>query len=419
MTGLALPNSPNPLAALKRLAAFIGPGYLVAVGYMDPGNWATSLAAGSQYGYALLSVVLIASLLAMLLQALAIRVGIATGKNLAQLTAERSSPLTAKFLWVMAELAIVATDLAELIGTAIALQLLFGLPLVYGILLTGLDAVLILLLHRRGMRPLEAFVIATTGLIVGAFLFQVIVLKPDAGAVAAGLMPRADWLADGHALYLAAGILGATIMPHNLYLHTALVQARPVAPAEKPRAIRYATVDSTVALTVALFVNGAILVVAGTAFTGVAGDLDFHTAYKLLEPVVGVGLAAVAFAVALLASGLNATVTATLAGQIVMEGFLALKLSPALRRLITRSLALIPAAIVASVYGEAAAEGLLIASQVILSLQLPFAVVPLLLIAGDRRRMGALVAPRWQQIGGWGATALVIGLNGVMLINLV
>lgn len=419
MTGLALPNSPNLLAAFKRLAAFIGPGYLVAVGYMDPGNWATSLAAGSQYGYALLSVVLMASLLAMLLQALAIRVGIATGKDLAQLSAERFSPLTGKLLWVAAELAIVATDLAELIGTAIALQLLFGLPLVYGIMLTGLDAVLILLMHRRGMKPLEAFVIATTGVIVGAFLFQVIVLKPEAGAVVAGLLPRTDWLADGHALYLAAGILGATIMPHNLYLHTALVQARPVASAEKPRAIRYATVDSTVALTVALFVNGAILVVAGTAFTGIAADIDFHTAYRLLEPVVGVGLAAVAFAVALLASGLNATVTATLAGQIVMEGFLAVKLSPVLRRMLTRGFALVPAAAVAAVYGDAAAEGLLVASQVILSLQLPFAVIPLLLIAADRKRMGGLVAPRWQQVGGWGATALVIGLNAVVLMNLV
>ncbi len=419
MTGLALPNSPNPLAALKRLAAFIGPGYLVAVGYMDPGNWATSLAAGSQYGYALLSVVLIASLLAMLLQALAIRVGIATGKDLAQLTAERFSPLTGKLLWVAAELAIVATDLAELIGTAIALQLLFGLPLVYGILLTGFDAVLILLLQRRGMRPLEAFVIATTAVIVGAFLFQVIVVQPDVGAVAAGLLPRSDWLVDGHALYLAAGILGATIMPHNLYLHTALVQARPVPQAEKPRAIRYATLDSTLALIVALFVNGAILVVAGTAFSEVGAGLDFHTAYRLLEPVVGVGLAAILFAVALLASGLNATVTATLAGQVVMEGFLALKLPPALRRLLTRSLALVPAAAVAAVYGEAAAESLLVASQVILSLQLPFAVVPLLLVAGDVRRMGGLIAPRAHLAVGWAATALILILNGVVLVTLI
>lgn len=419
MTTLQLDPAIKPAAFLRRLLAFIGPGYLVAVGYMDPGNWATSLAAGSQYGYALLSVVLIASIMAMLLQALAIRVGIATGQDLAQLCRERFSPWVGRGLWVAAELAIVATDLAELIGTAIALQLLFGLPLVSGILLTGLDAVIILLLHRRGMRPLEAFVIGTMILIVGCFLFQMIVLKPDPLAILGGLVPRASWMADGHALYLAAGILGATIMPHNLYLHTALVQARPVAAPEKRSAIRFATIDSTVALTVALFVNGAILVVAATAFTGVGDGLDFHQAYTLLIPVVGTGLAATLFAIALLASGLNATVTATLAGQVVMEGFLRLKLSPALRRLLTRSLALIPAAVVASVYGEAAAESLLVFSQVILSLQLPFAVVPLLMIAGDKARMGALVAPRAQLLAGWGCTLVILGLNGVMLANLV
>ncbi|KJV08780.1 manganese transporter [Elstera litoralis] len=419
MTGLALPNSSTRLMALKRLLAFIGPGYLVAVGYMDPGNWATSLAAGSQYGYALLSVVLMASIMAMLLQALAIRVGVATGQDLAQLSRERFSPWVGRGLWVAAELAIVATDLAELIGTAIALQLLFGLPLVSGILLTGLDAVIILLLHRRGMRPLEAFVIGTMLLIVGCFVFQMIVLKPEPMALLGGLVPRASWMTDGHALYLAAGILGATIMPHNLYLHTALVQARPVPAPEKRQAIRFATIDSTVALTVALFVNGAILVVAATTFTGVGEGLDFHQAYTLLIPVVGTGLAATLFAIALLASGLNATVTATLAGQVVMEGFLRLKLSPALRRLLTRGLALVPAAVVASVYGEAAAEGLLVFSQVVLSLQLPFAVIPLLLIAGDRRRMGSLIAPRGQLVAGWACAAIVLGLNGVMIANLV
>ncbi|MFY8106886.1 MAG: Nramp family divalent metal transporter, partial [Elstera sp.] len=367
MTTLQLDSPLKPAAFLRRLLAFVGPGYLVAVGYMDPGNWATSLAAGSQFGYALLSVVLIASIMAMLLQALAIRVGVATGRDLAQLSRERFSPWVGRGLWVAAELAIVATDLAELIGTAIALQLLFGLPLVSGILLTGLDAVIILLLQRRGMRPLEAFIIGTTILIVGCFVFQMIVLKPEPMAVLGGLVPRLSWMTDGHALYLAAGILGATIMPHNLYLHTALVQARPVAAPEKRRAIRFATIDSTVALTVALFVNGAILVVAATAFTGAGEGLDFHQAYTLLIPVVGTGLAATLFAIALLASGLNATVTATLAGQVVMEGFLRLKLSPALRRLLTRSLALIPAAVIAAFYGEAAAESLLVFSQVILS----------------------------------------------------
>jgi manganese transport protein len=403
---------------LRRLLAFVGPGYMVAVGYMDPGNWATAIAGGSAFGYTLLSVALLSSLMAMLLQAICARIGIATGRDLAQLCRERFPRWMSFPLWLLAEAAICATDLAEVIGTAIALQLLFGLPLLEGVLLTVLDTLLILWLQHKGVRWLESFVIGLIALIAFCFIAQLAMADPVWGDVLRGYLPSASVVTNSTQLYLALGILGATVMPHNLYLHTAIVQSRDAGRdvASKREAIRFAGIDSTVALVIALLINSAILILAASAFhtrghTEVAEIGDAHT---LLAPLLGTA-APVLFAIALLACGLNSTVTATIAGQVVMEGFLRIRLRPALRRLVTRIIAIVPAVVVTWIYGESGTAQLLVLSQVVLSLQLPFAVIPLMLFAGDRKRLGALATPLWQMALGWGSAALIVVLNVVLL----
>ncbi len=426
--GVSLPEMhrsvlvPNGAGAVRRLLAFIGPGYLVAVGYMDPGNWATALAGGSAFGYTLLSVALLSSLMAMLLQALAARIGIATGRDLAQLCRDRF-PRSANYaLWVLAEVAICATDLAELIGTAIALQLLFGIPLLAGVVLTALDALLVLWLQHRNVRWLEALVAGLIFLVFGCFAVQLALAQPAWGEVLAGYLPSAGIVTDEAKLYIAIGILGATVMPHNLYLHTAVVQSRAWRPDEAGRqeAIRFATIDSTAALVIALMVNSAILITAAAVFHagGRTEVAEIQDAHALLAPMLGTAAAATLFAVALLACGLNATVTATLAGQVVMEGFLGLRLPPVVRRLVTRLVAIVPAVVVTWYWGASGTAQLLILSQVVLSLQLPFAVIPLMLFASDRARLGSLTAPRWQQVLGWAAAVLIVGLNLKLLAGI-
>lgn len=405
----------------RKLLAFVGPGYLIAVGYMDPGNWATAVAGGSAFGYALLSAALISSLMAILLQALAVRLGLGTGRDLAQLCRERFPTPVAMALWGLAEIAICATDLAELIGTAIALQLLFGLPLLLGVVLTALDALLILWLQHKGMRLLEALIIALIGLVTLCFGVEIVLSRPVIADVLVGYLPSTTILTDPSMLYLAIGILGATVMPHNLYLHTAVVQSRRVGEsvAEKREGIRFATIDSTVALTLALFVNSAILILSAAVFHagGRTEVAEIQEAYRLLTPMLGVGIASTLFAIALLASGLNATVTATLSGQIVMEGFLGLTLPLWLRRLTTRLMAMIPAIFITWSYGESGTAQLLILSQVILSLQLPFAVVPLLVFATSKKLMKGLVAPRWMAFLGWLCAAVIVVINIKLLFD--
>ncbi|WP_217430247.1 Nramp family divalent metal transporter [Sphingomonas bacterium] len=407
----------------RRFLAFAGPGYLVAVGYMDPGNWATDIGGGSAFGYMLLSVVLVASLMAMLLQALSARLGIAAGLDLAQACRAHYSRRVTIGLWVLCEIAIIACDLAEVLGTAIALQLLFRLPLVWGVIVTAFDVFLILALQRFGFRKIEAVIVALLLVIGGCFLFELAVAGPDWAGAAGGLVPSSRVVTDPKALYLAIGILGATVMPHNLYLHSSLVQTRVVAAddAAKARAIGFATLDSSAALFLAFFINAAILVLAAATFhrAGRTDVADIAQAHELLAPMLGVGVAGTVFAVALLASGQNSTVTGTLAGQIVMEGFLDLKLPVWLRRLVTRLLAVVPAAIVVGVAGDRGATGLLVLSQVILSLQLPFAVVPLVAFTGRRDVMGRFASPRWLAWLAWAVTAAIIGLNATLLWSLV
>jgi manganese transport protein len=407
---------------LRRLLAFLGPGYLVAVGYMDPGNWATDLAAGSAYGYTLLSAVLLSSLMAVLLQSLSARLGIATGRDLAQACRAHYPPAVNLTLWAVCELAIIACDLAEVIGTAIALQLLFGLPLVVGAALTAADVLLILLLQQRGFRQLEAFVIALITIVAACFAVELFLAGPDPAAVAAGLLPSPVIVTNPGMLYLAIGILGATVMPHNLYLHSAIVQTRAWAPtrAAKREAIRFATIDSTLALGLAFFVNAAILTLAAAAFhtTGQTEVAEIQDAYRLLAPTLGVGLASTLFALALLASGQNSTITATLAGQIVMEGFLRLRLPPWARRLVTRLIAVVPVIVVAWLAGEGGTAKLLILSQVVLSLQLPFAVIPLVRFATDRARLGDLAAPRWVAALAWIVAGVIVALNAKLVVGL-
>ena len=412
---------PNAGGFLRKLFAFMGPGYLVAVGYMDPGNWATSLAGGSAFGYTLLAVALTSSLMAILLQALCVRIGVSTGRDLAQLCRERFPKVVAYPLWFFAEVAICATDLAELIGTAIALELLFGIPLLYGVLITALDAFLILWLQNKGVRWLEALVVGLLVLITGCFTVQIALSQPDWAAVMNGYIPAVSILTNEKQLYVAMGILGATVMPHNLYLHTAIVQSRAWNrdDAGKREAIRFATIDSTIALTLALLVNSAILITAAATFhsTGNTDVAEIGDAYRLITPLLGSGLAATLFALALLFCGLNATVTATLAGQIVMEGFLRFRLPPVLRRLVTRLIAIVPAIVVTWLYGSSGTAQLLILSQVVLSIQLPFAVIPLMLFAQDRKRLGTFTAPAWQIALGWTTAVVIVGLNMKLLFD--
>ncbi|USI73434.1 Nramp family divalent metal transporter [Sphingomonas morindae] len=417
-----VPVPRGPGGFWKKLAAFSGPGYLVAVGYMDPGNWATDLAGGAAFGYALLSAVLLSSLMAMLLQALSARLGIVTGLDLAQACAQRYPRPVRLGLWLLCELAIIACDCAELLGTAIALQLLFGLPLPLGIGLTLVDVVLMLALQKRGFRALEAFILALMGVIAACFALELLLARPAPAAILAGLVPQAGLVRDPGQLYLAIGILGATVMPHNLYLHSALVQTRRFARDEPGRraAITLATIDSSVALTLAALVNAAILILAAAAFHagGHAGVTEIGQAYHLLTPLLGASAAGLAFAVALLAAGQNATVTGTLAGQIVMEGFTGLAVPAWARRLVTRALAIVPAAVIASLAGGGGATRLLILTQVVLSLQLPFAVVPLVRITADPAVMGRFAVRGWLKASAWLVATAVIALNLVLLASL-
>jgi manganese transport protein len=407
----------------RKLLAFSGPGYLVAVGYMDPGNWATDLAGGSAFGYTLLSVILLSNLMAILLQALCAKLGIVTGRDLAQACRDHYSRPVAAALWLLCEGAICACDLAEVIGTAIALNLLFGIPLVWGVCLTALDVLVVLWLANRGFRWLEALVIGLVLLIGVCFGLEIIFSHPVMSEVFAGFVPSPQILVRPEMLYIAIGILGATVMPHNLYLHSSIVQTRKYEQhaSGKREAIKFATIDSTVALMFALFINAGILIVAAATFhaRGQHQVAEIQDAYKLLSPMLGVGAASVLFAVALLASGQNSTLTGTLAGQIVMEGFLNIRLQPWLRRLITRAIAIIPAAIVAGMYGEAGTARLLVFSQVVLSLQLPFAVIPLVKFTSDRRKMGEFANPLWVQGLAWLTAAVIVVLNVKLLLDFI
>jgi manganese transport protein len=405
----------------RKALAFAGPGYMVAVGYMDPGNWATDLAGGARFGYALLSVILLSNLMAILLQSLALKLGVVTGRDLAQACRDHYSRPVSFVLWVLCEVAIAACDLAEVIGAAIALNLLFGIPLIWGVVLTAFDVLLILLLQNKGFRWLEAFVIALIASIAVCFAVELAMARPALAEVARGLVPTAEIVSNPAMLYIAIGILGATVMPHNLYLHSAIVQTRRVGrdAASKREAIRFATLDSTVALLFACFINAAILVLAAATFhrSGHQSVADINDAYHLLTPLLGTTAASTLFAVALLAAGQNSTITGTLAGQIVMEGFLDIRLPAWLRRLITRLIAIVPAVIVTALYGERGAGGLLILSQVILSLQLSFAVVPLVLFTGERRKMGEFANGRLLSAVAWTVAAVIVGLNGWLLIG--
>ena len=395
--------------------AFAGPGYLVAVGYMDPGNWATAIAGGSAFGYTLLSVVMLANLMAIVLQSLSARLGIVCGRDLAQACRDHYSAPVSFGLWLLAELAVCATDLAEIIGTAIALNLLFGIPLSVGVVITVADVLLILMLQARGFRYMEALIVSLMLVIGGCFVVEILWSQPNWAKVAAGFVPSPEIVTNPAMLFIAIGILGATVMPHNLYLHSALVQTRDFDESVPGRreAIRYASVDSTIALLIALCINAAILIVAAAAFHthGHTEVTEIQDAHKMLAPLVGAGAASLLFAVALLASGQNSTITGTLAGQIVMEGFLDIRLPPWLRRLTTRLIAIVPAMIVTLHYGASGTAQLLVLSQVILSLQLPFAVIPLVKFTSDRAKMGALVSPRWLTSTAWIMTALIIMLN--------
>lgn len=400
---------------LRRATAFFGPGYLVAVGYMDPGNWATSLAGGSRFGYMLLSVVLISNLMAVLLQALCTRLAIATGRDLAQACRDAYPRFLAWPLWLMAELAICATDLAEVIGTAIGLNLLFGIPLEIGVIITAADVLLVLYLQNKGFRRVEALIIALLGVIALCFLIQILMAEPKWGEVIRGFAPTTEILRNPDMLYIALGIIGATVMPHNLYLHSGIIQTRDYGHTlpEKREAIRFATLDSTIALTFALLVNASILILAAASFhaSGNTGVEDLDKAHALLNPLLGSALAPTLFAIALLCCGLNSTITATMAGQIVMEGFIDIKLKPWLRRAITRFVAIVPAAIVTIMYGSQGTTELLILSQVVLSLQLPFAIIPLVMFTAEKKKMGALVAPRWVTLLAAITAVIIVVLN--------
>src|SRR6266536_4869370 len=406
---------PTDAGFWRKLLAFAGPGYLVAVGYMDPGNWATDLAGGARYGYTLLSVIMISNLMAILLQALAARLGIASGRDLAQACRDSYSRPVTLLLWILCEIAIAACDLAEVIGAAIALNLLFKLPLLWGVILTALDVLIVLFMQHRGFRYVEALVIGLIVLIAGSFAIELWLARPEMAALAVGFIPRSEIVRNPDMLYIAIGILGATVMPHNLYLHSSIVQTRAFGASVRDRreAVRYAVFDSTLALGFALFINAAILVLGAAAFhtRGLSHVAEIADAYKLLSPVLGASLASTLFACALLASGQNSTLTGTLAGQIVMEGFLHIRLRPWLRRLITRSLAIIPAVFVIGIYGEGKVTSLLILSQVVLSFQLPFAVIPLVQFTSDRRRMGAFANSRFTAILAWTVAAAILAFN--------
>src|SRR6266498_2678776 len=406
---------PNTPSFWRKLLAFAGPGLMVSVGYMDPGNWATDLAGGAQFGYLLLSVIMISNFMAILLQHLSLKLGIATGRDLAQACRDHFSTPVSFVLWVLCEIAIAACDLAEVIGSAIALNLLFGLPLVVGVILTASDVLIVMLLQNRGFRYIEALVGGLIFVIGGCFAYELIAAQPAVSAIFGGLLPTAQIVTNPGALYIAIGILGATVMPHNLYLHSSIVQTRAFERTNqgKRSAIKFATIDSTVALLFAFFINAAILITAAAAFYGTehAGVADINDAYMLLTPVLGATFASTLFAVALLASGQNSTLTGTLAGQIVMEGFLNIRLRPWLRRLITRLIAIVPAVLVTAIYGAKGTSDLLVFSQVVLSLQLSFAVIPLVLFTSDRKKMGQFANSFGIKLLAWATAGLIVYLN--------
>jgi manganese transport protein len=405
----------------RKLFAFSGPGFLVAVGYMDPGNWATDLSGGARFGYALLMVVMISNFMAILLQHLCIKLGIATGRDLAQACRDHYSTPTVWALWILCEIAIAACDLAEVVGSAIGLQLLFGIPLVWGCVITALDVLAVLYLQNKGFRYIEALVITLILTIGTCFAIELIFSKPSILGVALGFVPGPRIILNQEMLYVSIGILGATVMPHNLYLHSSIVQTRKFeqTPRGKREAIKFATIDSTVALMFALFINGAILVLAASAFhwSGHQNVAEIQDAYKLLSPLLGVSFASVLFAVALLASGQNSTLTGTLAGQIVMEGFLNFRITPWVRRLLTRLIAIIPAVLVIGIFGEGKTTQLLVASQVVLSMQLGFAVWPLVRFTGEKAKMGEFANGLVVKILGWTTAIIIISLNVKLLFD--
>ena len=405
----------------RKLFAFSGPGFLIAVGYMDPGNWATDLAGGAQFGYTLLSVVMISNLMAILLQHLSIKLGVATGRDLAQACRDHYSTPTVWFLWIGCEIAIAACDLAEVVGSAIALQLLFGIPLVWGCVITAADVLAVLFLQSKGFRDIEALVITLIATITACFAAELFWSKPGYLGMLAGFVPGPQLLTNPDMLYISIGIIGATVMPHNLYLHSSIVQTRKFEqnPAGKREAIKFATIDSTVALMFALLVNGAILALAAATFhwSGHRDVAQIQDAYKLLSPLLGVGVASILFAVALLASGQNSTLTGTLAGQVVMEGFVNIRLRPWLRRLITRLIAIVPAVCIIGFFGESKTTQLLVASQVVLSMQLGFAVWPLMRFTGEKAKMGQFANRTWLKILGWTTTTVIIILNVKLLFD--
>ncbi|GAB6969028.1 Nramp family divalent metal transporter [Komagataeibacter kakiaceti JCM 25156] len=405
----------------RRFLAFVGPGYMVSVGYMDPGNWATDLQGGAQFGYTLLAVIMLSNLMAILLQALSARLGIATGRDLAQACRDHFPPIVNITLWLACELAIIACDLAEVIGTAVALQLLFGIPLLVGAVISVLDAFIVLVLMNRGFRYLEAFIIGLLSVIAICFAVQVVAAAPPLAGILKGFLPSTEIVTNSQMLYIAIGIIGATVMPHNLYLHSSIVQTRAFerTPVGRREAIRWSTWDSTIALMLALFINAAILIVAAAAFhtTGHQDVAEIEDAYRLLSPILGMGIASTLFAVALLAAGTNSTITGTLAGQIIMEGFLRLRIPHWARRLLTRGLAIIPVVIVTAIYGSSGVGQLLLFSQVILSMQLPFAVIPLVMFVSDRRKMGEFVISRKLAALSWIVAAIILVLNFKLLYD--
>lgn len=415
-------NVPDHAASfIKKLLAFSGPGYMVAVGYMDPGNWATDLAGGSKFGYALLFVILLSSVFAMFLQHLTVKLGVVTGFDLAQICRRVFPRSLNVFLWLMAEVMIIACDLAEVIGTAIALELLFHIPLPIGVVVTALDVLLLLFLQKKGFRYLEALIVALIGIVVICFGLEIFFSQPEIAPLMTGFVPSTQLFTHQEMLFIAVGILGATVMPHNLYLHSAVVQTRAHKQTQKGKkeAIKFATIDSTVALSLAFFVNAAILVLAAATFYtgGHANVAEISDAYKLLAPLLGVGVASTLFAVALLASGQNSTVTATLAGQIILEGFMNIKMRPWVRRLLTRSLAIVPAVVIALIFGGSGLSKLLIFSQIVLSLQLPFAILPLVYFTSSKKYMGEFVNRMWLKLVVFLVVLIIIGLNGWLVAH--
>ncbi len=412
---------PNVKSFWRKMLAYAGPGYLVSVGYIDPGNWATDIAGGAKFGYTLLTVILLSNLMAILLQSLCVRLGVATGRDLAQACRDYFSPRVNFCLWVLCEIAIAACDLAELLGSAIALQLLFGIPLVWGVCITALDVLMLLFLQGRGFRYVEALVITLVAMVGVCFTLEILFSKPDVGGILLGYAPKVEILQNPGMLYIAIGILGATVMPHNLYLHSSIVQTRDWQPTLEKRweAIKFGTIDSTVALSLALCINSAILIVSAATFhfSGYQEVAEIQDAYKLLSPVLGVGAASAIFGIALLASGQSSTLTATLAGQIVMEGFLQMRLPSWLRRLATRLIAIVPALVAIVFFGEKSTGSLLVFSQVVLSLQLSFAVIPLVMFTSNRRLMGDFVNPFWLKTLSWIVTLIIVCLNLWLLLQ--